>query len=422
VLRDFFKAAGLILGSTVAAQLVVVAASPVLSRLYEPSDFGVLATASGLVSILAIGASLRLEEVLPLIRSDRIARLAAGLGLTVATILGVSVVLPVYLFGRNAGIPATDGVLVAFTLCVALAVALAGYYSTLAGARLRSQSFGSVARANVDKVLGQLAIQLGGGLLGAGAVALLLAKVAEKGIGIRRLWRLSPPATSPRAVSRSIRRHRALLHRYRDLVGFGLVAALSRGVRIGVVAPLITVFWGVAMAGIFALAYRALVAPFLLVGGASLQAFLGVTSQKPLPPSPRLRGLLMQATGAWVAGSVLIFLVMAETGEPLFAWAFGEAWRPAGTLAPYLAIMGTAFAFSFPLQRLYDIWGLVRIRMAFEASQSVAVVATLVWCGAAGASLPSAVALLSGLSVLFAVLTVLHLSSIRATRLPAERR
>lgn len=422
MLRDFLRAVGLILGSAVAAQVVVVAASPVLSRLYSPSDFGILATASGVISILAIGASLRLEEVLPLIRSDRVAELATGLGLAIAVLLGLLLLVPVYLFGRSVGIPGGTGILVAFAACVSAAVALAGCYSTLMGARLRRQSFSAVARANVEKVFVQLAIQLTGGFAGLGALPLLIAKVAEKGVGIRRLWTLEPPATSRRSAVRALRAWRPIFARYRDLIGFGLLAALSRALRIGVIAPLIAVFWGVSMAGIFALANRALAAPFMMAGGASLQAFLGVTGRNGLLPSPRLRRLLVQATVVWALGSALTYLALARFAEPSFAWAFGEEWRAAGEIAPYLGVMGGAFAFSMPLQRLYDLWGLVRTRLVFEATQSVVVVGVLVFSGLMKAPLASAMAFVAGVALASALATVIHLLGIRPSSLPGSPR
>lgn len=422
MLREFLKAAGLILGSSVLAQVAVVAASPILSRLYAPDDFGVLATASGIISILAIGASLRFEEVIPLIQSDRVARLATGFGLVASVLTGLAVAIPVYLFGRGAGIPVEGFVLPAFAVCVAAAVALAGAYSTLTGARLRGQAFPAVARANVERILGQLGIQLAGGLLGGGAIPLLLAKVAEKGIGIRRLWRLDPPATSARTAGRAVRHARPLLRRYRDLVGFGLLAALARGIRIGIVAPVITIYWGVAMAGIFALAYRALVGPFILLGGAALQAFLGVTSGRSISPGGRLSRLVLVATAGWGVATVATFLILHQIGEPLFAWVFGPEWREAGELAPHLAVVGASFAFSLPLQRLYDLWGLVRVRLALEAGYAVAVVATLIWTGGVGTPLVDAMALLAAISALFALLTVAHITRVRPTNLRTPSR
>ena len=53
-------------GGTAVAQGLLVVASPVLTRLYTPADFGVLVVHVSLVSILVTVASLRLELALPL--------------------------------------------------------------------------------------------------------------------------------------------------------------------------------------------------------------------------------------------------------------------------------------------------------------------------------------------------------------------
>jgi O-antigen/teichoic acid export membrane protein len=53
-------------GGTALTQGLLVAASPLLTRLYSPEDFGVLAVYMSLVVFVVIGATLRYECALPL--------------------------------------------------------------------------------------------------------------------------------------------------------------------------------------------------------------------------------------------------------------------------------------------------------------------------------------------------------------------
>ena len=53
-------------GGAAAAQAIAVAASPILTRLYSPADFGVLAVYTSLVSLLGAVAALSYHQAIPL--------------------------------------------------------------------------------------------------------------------------------------------------------------------------------------------------------------------------------------------------------------------------------------------------------------------------------------------------------------------
>ena len=76
-------------------QLLVLAASPLLTRLYTPEDFGVLGVFTALLMIFGIAVSLRYELAIPLAEDDarmvNLLALSLVLTLLVSSLFGVSV-------------------------------------------------------------------------------------------------------------------------------------------------------------------------------------------------------------------------------------------------------------------------------------------------------------------------------------------
>ena len=68
--HSFLKNVGLITGGTAFAQFLSIAFAPLLTRIYEPSDFGLLAVYSSIIAILSIIAGLRYEMAIPLPESE----------------------------------------------------------------------------------------------------------------------------------------------------------------------------------------------------------------------------------------------------------------------------------------------------------------------------------------------------------------
>src|SRR5512142_456745 len=68
--NTFGRNVALLAGGTAFGQVITVAAAPLLTRLYSPGDFGVLAVFGSIVSVLAVVASLNYHLAIPLPDED----------------------------------------------------------------------------------------------------------------------------------------------------------------------------------------------------------------------------------------------------------------------------------------------------------------------------------------------------------------
>jgi len=62
----FARGVSVLVGGTAGAQVLTVLAAPLLTRLYSPEDFGLLAVSASLLALIGVISSLRYELAIPL--------------------------------------------------------------------------------------------------------------------------------------------------------------------------------------------------------------------------------------------------------------------------------------------------------------------------------------------------------------------
>ena len=87
----FGKGVASLTSGTVIGQLLLLAASPVVTRLYSAEDFGVFGVFVSFVSILSVVSSLRYQIAIPIPEDDRQASNLAALALAIVVVFSAIV-------------------------------------------------------------------------------------------------------------------------------------------------------------------------------------------------------------------------------------------------------------------------------------------------------------------------------------------
>jgi O-antigen/teichoic acid export membrane protein len=133
-----------VVSGTGVAQFVTIVASPVLSRIYSPSDFGIYSVAISIL-ILSVVTCLRYEFAIPLPKDEVAA--ANLLGLALLANLGMSAATGIILLLFGPWLLAAFGatVLTPYVGLLVLAQAGAGILSALTNWAIRAKSFSAIA-------------------------------------------------------------------------------------------------------------------------------------------------------------------------------------------------------------------------------------------------------------------------------------
>ena len=369
--RNFVK----VVRANVLAQLVLVAALPLLTRLYTPDAFGLAAVFGVGLQVVAAVATLRYERVVPNAGSRRSAALAVAAG--AAFLVATSASLALLLASGAPGFDAWDGAARLGPLIHWLPVAVIGFgaHQLLAAWSVREGDMTPVSRARICQSLGYVGVALacaGVGLDNAGLVlAATLAWLASWLPFLTELPRLGARLHGL-TLGRARRFVRLSVKTSAGITLVGLVNTVSLAAPVVLLAQLFTV----AEVGLYSVMMRLVGTPLAAVTGAMSLSFWSHTAE--LARAGRFeeirasflattRMLVVPAVGVLAACLLLPLLI------PL---VLGEAWRAAGPVLVALAPMLIGGALFSPTNHLV-VLGRERLQLLADGVRLGAMVALI---------------------------------------------
>lgn len=337
-------------------QVAVLLASPLLTRLYAPEDFGVLAIYVSMFSLVVVFAGLRFEGAIPLPEEDSDG--LALLVLAVGSILAVCVVLAIIArtFGAEIGGLVNAPDLGSHLWLVPLAVLAAGIYQVLSFWAIRMSAFHAIARTKLHQGLGMAVTQSVLGLVIRGPLGLLLGDVVGRAIGITTLVRHSMKTTDWKAV-RALRLAR-LSEVAKRFKRFPLISAPSRMINAaGLDLPpiMLAAFFGTEVAGWFLLTQRLVGAPASLIGQAVAQVYLGEAATLVRQAEAGVRPLFFRTVKMLLLVGAPPILLLMLLGPWAFSVVFGTEWVVSGQYVRLTALMFLAQFVVVPVSETLNI-------------------------------------------------------------------
>ena len=140
--NSFVRNSSLLVGGTLTAQILLVAASPILTRLYSPSDFGLLGVYTSMLAITLLLSSLRFDIAIPLPEEDVEAANLVALSLIIVVLVSLIILVFILVF-RNIiaqilGLPLLTG----YLFLLPLGTLIGGAYNVLSAGLCEQKNFG----------------------------------------------------------------------------------------------------------------------------------------------------------------------------------------------------------------------------------------------------------------------------------------
>lgn len=372
-------------GGTTVVQILNVLSAPVLTRLYSPEDYGLLAVFLSFGTIAGIVFNLQYGSAIVLPREDDDARglvqlalrLTLGLGgITVAVALAVTV-----LAGERRLLEEVPNWVPLAGLLVGIALAVE---RTVNYWLVREQAFKLIATAAVVAAVVSTVFKIGAGWLWSGAAWLIagyfVTYVTNLAVQVARSPTLSVRSLLARPAPSA---EGSLARVYDDFPRFRLPQQLLNTAGQQVPPLILMSLFDPTMVGLYALADRMVKLPGRFLSDAVRKVYYQKAAQLKTEDGDMFRSLL-QTTGYLAVAGLIPFGCIAVLSPWLFGIVFGPEWVEAGTYAAWLcAWMYTAF-FNTPAVVMMPVLRLQDRYLVFNIVVLVARVAALYLGASAG--------------------------------------
>ncbi|HEX7000432.1 MAG TPA: oligosaccharide flippase family protein [Trueperaceae bacterium] len=356
---------GMLAVGTAAGHVVSILAAPLLTRVYSPADFGLLAVFTAVTAIAGVAVSLRLglAVAVPADNEEGIEIVLVGVML-VAVMAALAAIL-VALFGDQLSALLGEPRLRPLLAFLPLYLGSAGIFNMLNFWFARENRFGPVAALNTVRGVLVATAQYVLGVLRSGAAGLVAGHVA--GPVVQAVGLL---AVSSRIKDRMLvgtldwRRVKVVLGKYRMFILYGTPQALVNAFNQSMPALVLTATFGASVAGFYLMAHRLVAAPVSLVGS-SVRQVIYPQLARDFDRGVALRSAT-RTTLAMAALAVPAAAVIFVFGPALFAWLLGTEWRETGEFARWLIIWLAVGFVNIPSVSLIPLLDMQRWHLIYE--------------------------------------------------------
>lgn len=331
---SFVKSTSILVGGTAFAQLITIILLPVLTRLYSPEDFSVLAVYISSVSLISVISCLRLEIAIPIPKEDKDAIALFILSVGSVVVITLLTAIGTILFLEQIH-QATQGKLERYVWLIPLSVFFSGVYAALQYWATRKKAFSLVAKTRLSQAVGGSSTQIGFGYIGLTPLGLLVGQLVSMGAGVVGLSRYFIKNNSSLLKEIDFNQLKSIFKQYDRFPKYSTWEAFANSGAIQIPVILIAYYAVSAEAGFLMLAMRLLSAPMGLIGGAVAQVYLAEASEK------NYEGQLRKFTHYTVRTLAKIGappILLAGVAAPfLIPIIFGEEWQRAGIFIAWMS-------------------------------------------------------------------------------------
>lgn len=334
--NKFLCNAGLLVGGTAFAQALMVAILPILTRLYSPEDFTVLAIYASVLGMLSSVACMRLDIAIPIPDSEneKDAVNLLLLSLIFSCLLAITTLIIICTWPSELATLSGQPKIEPFLWLLPVGVWFSGSYSALQYWATRKKNFIHITKTRFNQAICSSSIQIGLGWAGITPLGLLLGQLINSGagaIGLAFLALKNIPKTQSKLNFKNIL---LTLRKYENFPKYSTLEALANSGSMQIPILIIATMAIGAEAGFLVLATRIMAAPMGLIGAAVAQVYISHAPEemrhgKLSPFTANIIGGLFKSG----AGPLMFAGIIAPTAFPL---VFGADWARAGVIISWM--------------------------------------------------------------------------------------
>jgi lipopolysaccharide exporter len=335
---DFISHVATMISGRAVAALIGLATTPIVARLFDPSEFGVAAVFMSIIGIVSNVGPARYDAAIVLPKREQDAVEIMWFCYRIVPLIGL-VVLSLILIYKAAGFGWPTLELLGIWLWVLPFAAMLQSAVLIQEAWLtRKRSFGLISSSYVAGTASVGTVRIGFGLAtGSTVYGLMIGNLL--GLIARYIYMELPTATRSHLLSSRLSwaRAREIGRHYSDFPKFNAPAALVFSAGQNLPVLLFGVMFSPAAAGLYAMANRLVQPPVSIVANSMRQVFRQKAAA--VHNSGRsLKRAFLFATGGLALLGLIPFSALWLIGEQLAQWILGPRWLGAGAYLEIIAL------------------------------------------------------------------------------------
>lgn len=328
------KHTSILVFGTLASQLMLVVASPIITRLYDPSEFGVLAIYSSILGAVGSVLSFRYDMAIVLPSNHRAARDLVNLSVIFTLFSSLAAFVFVYfLHDQIAKVFGQDESNIVQWLLV-ISIFLLGIHQIINFWATRNETYSAIAGSKVSQSFFMTSIQLTGYQFG--SITLVVGQIIGQICSTIYLYYITCIKKGFNLSLSNRKRLIAAAKQYKKFPIYTTWSALANSAGIQLPIMLFALFFSINAAGYYALAQRILTLPMAIIGDAVQSVFFANIAGE---IRENRAEVIVSHFFSFLARLALppILLVIFFAPEA-FGFVFGDKWGRSGELAQWMAI------------------------------------------------------------------------------------
>lgn len=363
-----------ILGSgTALAQVISIIFTPFITRLYLPSDFGILGIYSAILTILIAFASLRYEFAIPLPKEQNKAAHIVMLCFIIIIILSIIIILFLFFFGEYLiqilKFPDENP----YIWLILLGFFGAGIYQILNYWAIRQRDYPRITHTKINQSIGGSVSKLIFGVLGFGPTGLIFGHIISNIAGIWTFIDAIRKKDCEHFKEISISDIKNAAREHRDFPIYAAPATLVFAISLQIPVFMLTLMYDIQIVGWYTLAYQMLALPVTLIAGSLAQVFYGEAATGIRENPAILKPLYLDTTKKLILISLPAIFIPTLLAPLLFPIIFGDLWREAGLYCLPLALVAISQFVISPTSKL-QLYGYNHWNFGFNIFRAIVII------------------------------------------------
>ncbi len=333
---DFFRNSFMLLSATTIAQIIPIAVYPIITRLYSPSELGILSVFLSITGILSILATGRYEYAILLPKDEKSALNLFTLAIIISCAFSLTILIIVSIFNSHIllwmhapGIKFWLYTIPVFVLITGLTQAITFYFN-------RNKDYRGIGSYSLNQSIVNSLSKLAFGFAGLTSFGLILSSFIGQITGTFAL------------VLRLIKKYGINLKKCSDIVSvkkkaaeyavfpkFRMIQAFINTLSGNLPVILFTSYFSSAISGYFSLGFVLAFRPINLFASSVYQVLYQKVIEKHHNNEPAFSVVYKFITHLALFGCIP-FIILIFVAQPLFGFLFGEEWREAGKYLQFL--------------------------------------------------------------------------------------